>query len=135
MRLRYFIWIAVLAAAVIAPAVAQQPPTQPRAAEQVTVPLSDASRPGLIDISLVQGSIVVRGTNRKDVLVTARAGDDDRPRRRIDSEANGLTRLPQTASFRITEEANRVKVSSDSPNRSMTCEIEAPSRSTSSCRR
>jgi hypothetical protein len=102
--------------------VAQEP-----TADRVTVPLSDPSRPALIDVSLVQGSITVRGANRKDVAVTAR-GEADRPSRRFDADASGLRRIPQTAGFRISEEGNRVKVSADSPNRSMTFEIEAPAR-------
>jgi hypothetical protein len=105
---------------------ATQQQQQP-AADQVTVPLSDPSRPGLIDVSLVQGSITVRGSNRKDVLVIARP-DTDRPSRRFDADATGMRRLPQTAGFRISEDANRIKVASDSPNRSITFEIEAPAR-------
>lgn len=100
---------------------------QQPAADQVTVPLSDPSRPGLIDVSLVQGSITVRGTNRKDVLVMARP-ETDRPSRRFDADATGMRRIPQTAGFRISEDANRIKVASDSPNRSITFEIEAPVR-------
>jgi hypothetical protein len=103
---------------------AQQQPSS----DQVTVPLSDASRPALIDVGLVHGSITVRGTNRRDVLVTARP-DADRPSRRSDPDATGMRRIPQVAGFRITEEANRVKVSADSPNRPITFEIEAPMRS------
>jgi hypothetical protein len=91
------------------------------------VPLSDPSRPALIDVSLVQGSITVRGTNRKDVLVVARPSVD-RSSRRVDSDAAGLRRIPQTAGFRITEESNRITVSSDNPSRAITFEIEAPAR-------
>jgi hypothetical protein len=76
----------------------------------------------------VQGSITVRGTNRKDVLVVARP-EADRPSRRSNPDATGLRRIPQVAGFRISEDANRVKVSSESPNRSITFEIEAPARS------
>ncbi|HWI20732.1 MAG TPA: DUF4097 family beta strand repeat-containing protein [Vicinamibacterales bacterium] len=104
-------------------AAAQQP-----AADRVTVPLSDPSRPALINVSLVQGSITVRGTNRKDVGVTAQP-ETDRPRRRYDADADGLRRIPQTTGFRISEEANRVRVSADSPNRSVNFEIEVPARS------
>ena len=103
-------------------AIGQQP-----SADSVTVPLSDPSRPAMIDVSLVQGSITVRGTNRTDVLVVARP-ETDRPSRRDDSDATGLRRIPQTAGFRISEEGNRVKISSDSPNRSISFEIEAPAR-------
>ncbi len=103
-------------------AVGQQP-----SADQVTVPLSEPSRPGLIDVSLVQGSITVRGSNRKDVLVIAHP-ETDRPRRRIDTDASGMRRIPQVAGFRISEENNRVKVSAGSPNRAIRFEIEAPAR-------
>ena len=96
--------------------------------DQVTVPLTDSSRPPLIDVSLVHGSITVRGTNRKDVLVIARP-DADRPSRRYDPDATGMRRIPQTAGFRISEDANRVKLSADSPNRAITFEIETPLRS------
>jgi hypothetical protein len=99
-------------------------------ADQVAVPLSDPSRPGLIDVSLVHGSITVRGTNRRDVLVTAHPDTDtERRSRRNEPDATGLRRIPQSAGFRITEESNRVKVSADSPNRGVTFEIETPARS------
>ena len=101
---------------------------QEPSADRVTVPLSEPSRAALIDVSLVQGSITVRGTNRKDVLVVARP-QADRPSRRSDPDATGLRRIPQSAGFRISEEGNRVRVSSESPNRAITFEIEAPSRS------
>lgn len=95
--------------------------------DRVTVPLSDPSQPALLTVGLVQGSITVRGANRKDILVTARA-DADRPSRRFDPDATGLRRIPQTAGYRITEEGNRVRVSSDGPHRSVNFEIEVPSR-------
>jgi Putative adhesin len=101
------------------------PPQQP--ADQVTIPLSDPSRPGLIDVSLVHGSITVRGTNRKDVRVTAHPAAE-RPSRRLDPDATGLRRIPQTAGFRISEESNRITISSDNPNRAISFEIEAPAR-------
>lgn len=122
MKVHHITWFAILLVAFVVPARARQ-----QAADQVTVPLSDPSRPALIDVSLVQGSITVRGTNRKDVLVTARP-ETDRSSRRVDPDATGMRRIPQTAGFRITEDGNRVKVSSDSPNRSISFEIEAPTR-------
>lgn len=122
MSIRHFAWLLILFVVISVPAAARQ-----QASDQVTVPLSDPSRPALIDVSLVQGSITVRGTNRKDVLVVARP-ETDRPSRRYDADATGLRRIPQTAGFRISEEGNRVKVASDSPNRSITFEIEAPAR-------
>jgi hypothetical protein len=106
----------------LAPAQAQQ-----RAADQVTVPLTDPSKPALIHVSLVHGSITVRGTNRRDVLVTAHP-DADRPSRRVDPDASGLRRLPQTAGYRVTEESNGVRVSADNPSRAVNFAIEVPAR-------
>ena len=122
MKVRHLAWLPIFLVSFIVPAIARQ-----QTADQVSVPLSDPSRPALIDVSLVQGSITVRGTNRKDVLVTARP-ETDRPSRRYDPGATGMRRIPQTAGFRIAEDSNRVKISSDSPNRSITFEIEAPAR-------
>jgi hypothetical protein len=99
---------------------AQQP-----TADQVTVPLTDPSKPAMIHVSLVHGSITVRGANRRDVLVTAHP-DADRPSRRLDPDASGLRRLPQTAGYHVTEERNRVNVSGDSPGRAVNFEIEVP---------
>jgi putative adhesin len=130
-----FVLIGAVSAACTSTALASPSPrptsgaSEQTSADRVTVPLSEPSRPGLIDISLVHGSITVRGTNRRDVLVTARPDTDtDRRSRRSDPDATGLRRIPQTAGFRITEESNRVKVSADSPNRAVTFEIEAPAR-------
>jgi hypothetical protein len=100
---------------------------QPSPGDQLTVPLADPSKPAAIHVSLVHGSITVRGTNRRDVLVTAHP-DADGAGRRLDPDAAGLRRLPQTAGYRVTEENNRVNVSAGNPNRVVRFEIEAPRR-------
>jgi len=96
------------------------------AGEQVTVPLTDPSKPAAIHVSMVHGGITVRGTNRRDVLVTAHP-DPDRPSR-VDPDATGLRRLPQTAGYRITEENNRVNMSTENPNRAVRFDVEVPRR-------
>ena len=101
--------------------------SQERTDDQVTVPLTDPSKPAFVHISLVQGSITVRGANRRDVLVAARP-EADRPSRRADPDPTGLRRLPQTAGFRISEEANRVNIGSDNPSRSISFDVEVPLR-------
>jgi hypothetical protein len=101
--------------------------TQPPAADQVTVPLTDPSKPATIHVSLVHGSISVRGANRRDVLVTAHP-DADRQARRLEPDASGLRRLPQSGGFRVTEEGNRVNVSGENPGRAVNFEIEVPAR-------
>ena len=64
MKLRHVLWVAVLAVGLIAPATAQQ-----QNADQVTVPLSDPSRPGTLHVALVMGEINVVGRDIKEVIV------------------------------------------------------------------
>ena len=91
------------------------------------MPLSDPSRPALIDS--LAGAGQHHGPRRQSQgRGRRRASETDRPSRRYDADATGLRRIPQTAGYRITEEGNRIKVSSDSPNRPLTFEIEAPAR-------
>jgi hypothetical protein len=123
MRFQYVVRALIVLLGLVSTAVSAQQAD----ADRVTVPLSNPSQPALLTVSLVQGSITVHGTNRKDILVSARP-EADRPRRRLDQNAAGLRRIPQTAGYRISEEGNRVRVSSDSPNRSVSFEIEVPSR-------
>jgi hypothetical protein len=99
---------------------AQQP-------DQVTVPLSDPSRPGTIGVRIVQGNITVKGTNRKDVLVVARPRTESTSRR-SSPDASGLRRLTPTAGFQVEEELNEVSIGSANPNRSIDFEIQAPVR-------
>src|SRR5215813_8677814 len=101
------------------------PQAEQPADDQVTVPLTDPSKPAAIHVSLVHGGITVRGTSRRDVLVTAHP-DAERPSRRVDPDATGLRRLPQTAGYRVTEENNRVNVSANNPSGAVRFEIEAP---------
>jgi hypothetical protein len=105
----------------------QTTPQAQQAADRVTVPLTDPSKPPAIHVSLVHGGITVRGTDRRDVLVIAHQ-DDERPGRRYDPDATGLRRLSQTAGYRVTEEDNRVTVRADNPNEAVRFEIEAPRR-------
>lgn len=100
--------------------------SQQPAGDQITVPLTDASKPALLDVSLIHGSITVRGANRRDVVVVARS-ETDRSER-YDANATGLRRLPQTAGFRIAEEANRVSIRSENPSRSIAFDVEVPQR-------
>jgi opacity protein-like surface antigen len=73
----------------------------------VTVPLSDPNRPGTIKAQLLQGSITVKGTTRKDVVVIL---DEQRDPRSRPAESNGLRRLGQPAGINITEENNIVTI-------------------------
>jgi hypothetical protein len=97
-------------------------PLAQQAADTVTVPLSDAARPVSVRVETMNGTIIVRGENRKDVLVTSR-GDNDNNRNRAgrgrggrgndnQPESAGLMRLTQGAGLTITEANNLVSVES-----------------------
>jgi hypothetical protein len=115
----------VVLAAVLAIGIGTRMLAQP-AVDQVSVPFSDPSKPGLIKVDLVQGHITVRGSDRKDVLVTARGRGESRTRA---ADASGLRRIPQVAGFKIVEDFNEMSIEAENPSRAIDFEILAPTRS------
>ena len=111
--------------ALAAPLAAQEPEPQ-----RVTIALSDPSRPGSLEMSLVMGNIRVKGTNRRDMLIEARAIAAGPPRRRTQNEPPppGLRRLTQNAPFTVEESRNEVSVDVESPLRMVDFTIEVPLR-------
>jgi hypothetical protein len=112
--------------------------------QQVTVPLSDPSRPGTLRVQLQSGGVTIRGTNRKDVLIDAQASERRRGpgpfvfagggvnvivpgRGRGADNATGLRRLTQGGGFVVEEDNNVVEVTS-STNRGTDFTIQAPTR-------
>jgi len=111
--------------ALAAPLGAQEPEPQ-----RVTIALSDPSRPGSLEMSLVMGNIRVKGTNRRDMLIEARGIAAGPPRRRTQNEPPppGLRRLTQNAPFTVEESRNEVSVDVESPLRMVDFTIEVPLR-------
>src|SRR4051812_8920103 len=107
--------------------------------EKATVPLHDPARPARIRAHLMSGGITVRGSDRRDVLVEARAGSrDDREERREEqrerrhpTRADGMKRLelPGSSGLDITEEENVVNIKTASWNRPTDLIITVPRRS------
>jgi hypothetical protein len=97
------------------------------AGERVTASFSDPSRPGVLHVSLVAGSITVKGGQGKDVLIDSRGGD---ARREGDAEATkgGLRRLTQQPALNVEEQNNRMAIESGSPMRPVDLVIEVPAR-------
>jgi hypothetical protein len=114
---------------------------------EITVPLSDPAKRGKLKAHLNSGSITVKGTARKDILVRySEVNDDDADededhnnnhnpdQNHDDNEDNGK---PSKAGLKriggggidleITENSNTVKVQSESWNRPVKLEIEIPS--------
>src|SRR5688572_18749328 len=79
----------------------------------VTIPLSDPARPATVSVDMITGSITVRGSDRKDVLLTSRSRDDgnrDRGRGRTPADSQGLRQLTQVGGFEATENNNRISI-------------------------
>ena len=102
---------AAAASALLASAAAAQ--TQD--ADQVVVPLTDPSRPAVLTVGAFAGNIVVRGTNRRDVLVRRSDGRrSSRGRRQTDPAPPGMRRLTPDGGFNIEERNNEVSVGGSS---------------------
>jgi hypothetical protein len=131
--------LAATCAGPIGVAQAQQNP------QQVTVPLSDPSRPARLNVDLMWGGITITGTNRKDVLIEARSWDETRGRGRFgpdsrpfgrgrgrdggDGDTTGLRRLTQPGGFEVEEHNNQVMIASGGPiNRGIDFTIQVPAR-------
>jgi len=98
-------------------------PAAQQIGEGIPVPFSDPSRVGSVSVRVHDGSIVIRGENRKDVLVTSTSTDGNRSRRPV---PQGFQRL-SSAGVTITEENNRMQISAAS-NRQTRLEIRVPTR-------
>jgi Putative adhesin len=88
------------------------------------VPLSDPNKRGKLNAHINSGSITVKGTARKDVLIKYSAGDKDE---HDGPGKDGLKRISSgTMDLEVSENSNNVKVGSDSWNNKLNLEIEVP---------
>ncbi len=114
------------------PSAPPQAPAGDATTQRVSVALSDPSRPATIQMDTVMGSIMVRGMNRRDIMIEGRAGAGPGPRprrRRGDDEPPpaGLRRLTQNGGFSVEEDRNTVSIDVGPP-RQVDFIIEVPIR-------
>jgi hypothetical protein len=98
---------------------------------EFTIPLTDPAKRGKIKAHLNSGSITIKGTARKDVLVRYKSEEDDDEDDDHDHEKNkskdGLRRVSGGGmDLEASENNNYVIVQSDSWNNSINLEIEIP---------
>ncbi|MBL7872755.1 MAG: DUF4097 family beta strand repeat protein [Cyclobacteriaceae bacterium] len=93
---------------------------------EFAVPLSDPAKRGKLKAELKFGSITIRGTARKDVLVKyAAQGGNEKSKK---PAPDGLTRVGGgTLDLEVSENGNNVKVESGSWNTRLNLVIEVPS--------
>ncbi|HEX8061069.1 MAG TPA: DUF4097 family beta strand repeat-containing protein [Cyclobacteriaceae bacterium] len=97
---------------------------------EIPIPLSDPSKRAKLKVHINYGSINVKGTARKDILVKY-TGESDRDNddndRGKDRSKNGLRRIGGgTLDLEVSENSNFVKVQSDSWNNKCNLIIEVP---------
>ncbi len=92
---------------------------------EFTVPISDPAKRGKLKAKINYGSITVKGTGRKDVLVRYKAEkDEDRGKQ---ESKDGLRRIGGGGmDLEVVENSNTVTVKSDSWNNKLNLEIEVP---------
>ena len=113
--------VAILCTAALAFAQGQAQP------ERLTVPFSDPGRIGKVEVDAFGGTITIRGTNRKDVLISSRSRGDSR-RGRNTEPPPGLRRIPQLSGFDVEESNNVVEISTGPMGGGHDFEIEVPTR-------
>ena len=92
---------------------------------EFTVPLSNPAKRGKLKVHINYGSITVKGTARKDVLIRY-AADQEEPSEKKEAR-NGLRRISGGAvDLEASENENFVKVSSDSWSKKINIEVEVP---------
>ena len=99
------------------------------AQETITVPLSNPSKTGLLKVGIINGSITVKGTNNKEVIITGTKREDKRyysGRKTSKNNTNGLKRISNNSlEFSVNEYDNTVRVES-SPRGTTDFEIQVP---------
>jgi hypothetical protein len=102
--------IAILAGALFAATAAAQTQTN---TTRAVVPWSDPSRPGLVRVSVISGTISVRTHTGRDVIIEGSGGGGVGRNRPPDRNAEGLTLISGSGSgFRAEETSNVITISS-----------------------
>ena len=138
MNTRLFGSVALCVPLVIGQIARAQPAATPSNTSQVvTVPFSDAGRPGTVKIDAMSASVSVKVGAGRDVVVTTTAGrdrDDGRDRNRTrrnsgsttDSSTAGLRRLTQPPGVKIEQENNVISISATTMTNPVNVGIEVP---------
>jgi len=96
---------------------------------EIPVPLSDPGKKGKLRVHINYGSITVKGTARKDILVKYSTAKDRNDEDHHDERGNkaGLKRIGGgTLDLEISENSNAVKVTSDSWSNKLNLTLEVP---------
>ena len=94
-------------------------------AEELTIPLSDPSKKGKLKVEIRRGSIEIKGTDRKDVLLVYRVIPGKH--RDEEEEKHGLKRIGGSSlGLEVSERNNYVVIETESQRRLIEFTIEVP---------
>jgi len=100
---------------------------QTQASNEFTVPLGEPGKKGKLKAQINFGSISVKGTARKDILVKYTAPNNEEQDKKT-STKDGMRRIGGGGmDLEVSVSGNTVKVGSDSWNNKLNLEIEIPS--------
>lgn len=107
---------------------------QTSAGDKISVPFSDPSRPGFIELGLVGGSITVKGYDGKEVLIEAKTRGQNVGKHKHKSKdgdqqgkARGMIRLNiASTGLSVEEENNQMSISAESHIRSVDFVLQVP---------
>jgi DUF4097 and DUF4098 domain-containing protein YvlB len=117
-----------LSCVLLAGSAGAQQPAQPTT-DRITVPFSDPERPGTLKVNLLDGTVTIKGTNRRDVLFVANSQEarEALRRRQPVEPPSGMRRLTQPGGFGVEERDNEMSVSSGF-NREINLTVEVPTK-------
>lgn len=92
--------------------------------ERVTVPFSDPSRPKTVKVSLLNGSITVRGYNGKEAIVESRSHENESRRRR--EPPAGMHRIDSPAGLQVEESENTISIGTERINNTSEITVQVP---------
>jgi len=100
------------------------------AQDRVTIPLTDPSQPVTLSVSVLTGSITVKASSAKEVVVEAKVRERD-----SGGESGGRHRIAiNTTGLAVEEEDNHVEIAVDTSQRAVDLEITVPVRTSMALR-
>ena len=96
--------------------------------DHVKVPIKDLSHSCTVRVSLIAGSISVKGYSGNDVIIDARARDNDEERdRKAHSKSGGMSEISHpSAGLIIEEESDTLRISTSVKNRPVDITLQVP---------
>lgn len=105
--------------------------TQEGRTDRTTVPFSDPSKPGFIEASVYNGSVIVRGYEGKEVIVEAKIREkliSEEKAEREDEKAKGMRRIVGSSGtgLEVEEEDNVMEIDVSSMKQTVDLTIQVP---------